>query len=63
MLSPKIQRNHMLPITCSQEACKNIEVRMGRNSPTSDTVDPAVNARSKWTGTTPNWYIRLFKAR
>src|ERR1700680_2111586 len=53
----------MLPMMCSHEACKNIEGRIGSNSRVSEEADPAANDRSKWTGTTPNWYIRLFKAR
>src|ERR1700731_4883468 len=62
MLSPNIQRNHMLPIKCSHEACKNIELRIGRNNPVSEDAGQAANMWSKRKGTTPKWKIKPFKA-
>ena len=40
-------RNHMFPMRCSHEPCKNIEVRSGRNDPGSEEAGQAANARSK----------------
>ena len=54
MLSPKIHSAHMLDITCSQDPCRNIDVKKGRKAPARDIVLSPANEASTLAGTTPN---------
>ena len=41
------KRNHMFPMRCSHEPCKNIDVRSGRNDPTSEEAQADQQCPSK----------------
>jgi len=60
MLSPKIQRNHMLPITCIHEPCRNMEVNAGSKTPTSPNPLPD-RYPVMLAGTIPNWKSKVLK--
>jgi hypothetical protein len=52
----------MLLITCSQDACRNIELRMGSKAVSAETwgmppINPVMRA-----GTMPNWNINWVRA-
>src|SRR5580700_6847527 len=53
----------MLPITCSHDPCRNIDVKKGSTTSSSEYLgDPASNA-ARCEGTIPNWPSRRLKLR
>src|SRR5207248_11692464 len=55
MLSPKIQSTHILPIRCSHEACRNMDVNSGSAEGSGTCAAAKPSPASTRIGSTPNW--------